>query len=184
MKTYLIPVWKALDPVYFKLSRLTYPSDEELPENIFRVRITKYKGRNVTLSDGTTINKNDLLIKIHLHNIRLLSEIKDIKSEVTRGRIIFQYVKQSLPILENYINNHKKNSEIKGIIGISMLNRGCQRLGFDVIGISHPLYRRFKRISCLMINLLSHSHSSKSSSPSYLFMSKEKLSIMYNKESC
>ena len=105
MKGYLISIWGLLDPLYYFCTRLTYLPCEETEGNIFRVKLTKYKGRNVVLSDGTQINKNDTLVKIHLHNVKLLKELKDIKSEIKKAKMIYRYVQKSLPGIEIYIRN-------------------------------------------------------------------------------
>ncbi|MFZ3578959.1 YkoP family protein [Virgibacillus sp. DJP39] len=185
MRGYLLSIWTAVDPVYFKFSRLRYPTNDFKIDNILRVRLTRYKGKNVTLADGITINKHDTLVKIHLHNVRLLNELKDVKSNIIKGKIIFKYVSKSLPELEKYIQNHPKSNEIKGIIGITFLNKGCGRLGFEVMHIHHPVYRRFKWAGCLLIGALSSNPSIKKlikkPAPSYLFMSKNKLTQMYQK---
>ncbi|USK57245.1 hypothetical protein LIS82_12585 [Cytobacillus solani] len=179
MRDFFISIWSIIDPLYFQCTRLTYPSCKE--GNIFRVRLTKYKGRNIILSDGTLINKNDTLVKIHLHNVRLLKEFKNINSEIRKAKMIYKYVQMSLPEIENYIQNHTHSKKIKGIIGITMLNKGCERLGFEIFEISHPIYKWFKRISFLPIEILSSKNTSdwyvlKLHNPSYLFMSINKLS--------
>jgi hypothetical protein len=172
-----------MDPLYYHCSNLTYLSSKG-EENIFRVKLTKYKGRDLVLSDGTQINKNDLLVKIHLHNIRLLKEFKQINSGMKKAKMIYNYVQKSLPGIETYIQNHPHSSKIKGIMGITSLNKGCGRLGFEVFDISHPFYKWFKIIAFMPIEILSCNHSSvvrilKHHQPRYLFMSKEKLSTMY-----
>ncbi|MDZ5473774.1 hypothetical protein SM124_18815 [Bacillus sp. 31A1R] len=183
MRGYLLTVWSFLDPIYYLFTRLSYVSSSEQTENIFRVRLTKYKGKPVTLSDGTFINKNDTLLKIHLHNVKLLRELKDIQSEIRKGKIIYKYVLQSLPDLHQYISNHKQSSEIRALIGITSLNKGCDRLGFEIIDITHPIYKWLKWISFIPIGLLSSSTPSiKQHQPSYLFMSKQTLEKMYEKK--
>jgi hypothetical protein len=188
MKGYLISIWSFIDPIYYFCTRLTYLPCEEPECNIFRVRLTKYKGRNVVLSDGTRINKNDTLVKIHLHNVRLLKELKNTKSDIKKAKIIYHYVEKSLPSIELYIRNQYYFDEIKGIIGITLLNKGCERLGFEIFDISHPLYKRLKQFSFLPIKILSSQNSSvrhilKSQQPKYLFMSTKKLSNLYGHKS-
>ncbi|RKL67015.1 hypothetical protein CR203_10865 [Salipaludibacillus neizhouensis] len=184
MRSYLISIWSLIDPLYYFCTRLTFPPSKGRERNIFRIRLTKYKGKSIVLSDGTKINKNDTLVKIHFHNVRLLSELKDIKSEFKKAKIISSYVKKSLPGVEIYIQNYCNSDEIKGIIGITLLNKGCERLGFEIIDIKHPIYKLFKRLSFLPIGFLSSKNSSIShilmhQAPSYLFMSRIKLSNMY-----
>lgn len=179
-------IWNVIDPIYYKFTRLTYIHNGTHNDNILRVRLTRYKGKNITLSDGTPINKNDTLVKIHLHNVRLLNEMKYFKNDIKKGRFIYQHVKKSLPDLVSYIQNHSKTDEIKGIIGISMLNRGADRLGFEFISISNPFYKWLKWLAFIPICLLFNNDSifkmmknNISSSPKYLFMSKESLLEIY-----
>ncbi|WP_404328341.1 YkoP family protein [Mesobacillus maritimus] len=184
MRGYILSIWSLIDPFYYFCTRLTYLPGKDTGGNIFRVRLTKYKGRNVVLSDGTQINKNDTLVKIHLHNVRLLKELKDIENEFKRGAIIYHYIKNSLPSVEIYIRNNRHSEKIKGIIGITQLNRGCERLGFENFEIANPIYKWFKFFTFMPIAMLSSPNSSirhivKYQKPAYLFMSSNKLTNMY-----
>lgn len=184
MRDYLLIAWNFFDPIYYNFTRLTYIRDEIPEQNILRVRLTRYKGREVILSDGTQINKNDILVKIHLHNVRLLNEMQHIKNDIKRGRFIYKNIRKSLPSLVSYIENHDRADEIKGIIGITMLDRGANRLGFEIVPLSNPFYKWFKWANLLPISILSATNPSfkyilKQSGPSYLFMSKATLSSMY-----
>lgn len=183
MREYMFFIWSFVDPIYFRCSRLSYLPKTNSVRNIFRVRLTRYKGRNITLSDGTEITKNDFLIKVHLHNLHLLKELKGVSNELKRAKIIYRYVQHSLPGIEQYIRNHSKSNQLKGIIGITGLNKGCERLGFEVFKITNPFYRRLKWLSSFPISVLSRKINIKKHiknfQPSYLLMSKEKLSTMY-----
>ncbi|OCA85725.1 hypothetical protein A8F94_12685 [Bacillus sp. FJAT-27225] len=184
MKQYILSVWTILDPFYYKFTRLTYVSDSLVSRNIFRVRLTRYKGKELILSDGLHIKKSDLLVKIHLHNVRLLKELYQMNSEIKRAKTIYRLVERSLPGIETYIRDHKRSSEIKGIIGITTLCTGSDRLGFEVFSISHPFYRWLKWITFLPIAFLASTSFSikriKKSPPGYLVMSKDKLGRLYN----
>jgi hypothetical protein len=184
MKSYILAAWNFIDPIYYNLTRLTCIHKENPEKNILRVRLTRYKGRKVFLSDGTKINKNDILVKIHLHNVVLLNDLMHIKNDLSRGRFIFQSVRKSLPDLVFYIQKHHQADQIKGIIGITMLDKGVHRLGFEVVPISNIFYKWFKWTSFLPISILSKTNPSlkKLSAPSYLFMSKESLFNKYKVE--
>lgn len=183
MRGYVLSIWNFFDPIYFSFTRLTYLPGKESNHNIFRIRLTKYRGKNLVLSDGTKINKNDILVKIHLHNARLLKELINISSELKKAKIIYRHVQRSLPELEKYIRNSRHSPSIKGIIGISFLNKGCERLGFEVVDISNPFYKWFKWLAFLPIELLSQPNTSweniKNRHPNYLFMSAGKLEKLY-----
>ncbi|WP_017727920.1 YkoP family protein [Halalkalibacterium ligniniphilum] len=185
MRQYLLTLWTFIDPVYFRFTRLTYLRNYHSRDNIFRVRLTSYMGRNVTLADGTQINKHDTLVKIHLHNVKLLNELKHTGNDFKKGKLIYKYVQKSLPDIATYIQEHPDSSRIKGIIGITLLNRATERLGFESVSISHPVYKWFKWASLLPIVLLSTNDMSfkkiiKQPAPRYLFMSKNTLTKRYN----
>ncbi|MFT4414098.1 YkoP family protein [Fredinandcohnia humi] len=184
MRSYVITIWTILDPIYYFFTRLTY-IDDESNKNIFRVRLTRYKGKSCVLSDGTTIKKNDMLVKIHLHNVILLKELIGHQGETIKARIIYNQVKNSLPSLAKYLHNHPEQSYIKGIIGITALNKGCRRLGFETHSISNKYYLLFKQVVFMPMYCLAVSNVSLKSlrrPPMYLFMSKNRLLDLYYKE--
>lgn len=168
--------WRFIDPIYFFFTRLTYIRPGE---NIFRVRLTRYKGHPVTLSDGTDIQKNDLLLKIHLHNVKLLSEINRFQNDFQKGKIFYHSIIQSLPGLALYVDNHPKREEIKALIGITSLKFGNNRLGFEPVKIKNPLYKVVKQFAFFPIYILSselyRKKHKKSTEPIYLFMPKKVL---------
>lgn len=59
IKIYCLFIWSMIDWVYYNFTRLHYVKKSYCEKTILRVRVIKYKGRNVILSDGTEINKND-----------------------------------------------------------------------------------------------------------------------------
>jgi hypothetical protein len=181
MRRMLIVFWTFIDPIYYFLTRLTYVNKER--NNIFRVRKTNYLGYDVELSDGTRIQRNDLLIKIHLHNVRLLRNMKKIKNDFKKGTYIYRNIKYSLPELASYIYHHPDFDRIKGIIGITTLHRGCEKLGFEPKPLKNPLYKKLKWAAFLPISYISSDRITWSDlslqEPKYLFMSKEKLIELY-----
>ncbi|MGM0923079.1 MAG: YkoP family protein [Bacillota bacterium] len=182
IRLYILSAWSILDPLYYSFTRLQYLKTKEQP-TIFRVRLTRYKGREVVLSDGTMIKKNDVLVKIHLHNVQLLKELLTVNNDLRKSMILYKRVKESLPHLASYVYQHKDADEIKGIIGITLLNKGCTRLGFEIFTILNPTYNRFKQLALFPIYFISTTKRStkgqKIPSPNYLFMSKKSLLKKY-----
>lgn len=180
----ILRIWKLFDPLFFLCSRLHYIHPSPHSNSIFRVRITKYKGQALILSDGTKINKNDLLLKIHLHNIRLLIEFLHIKNELCRTRLIYKTVFYSMPSLANYLKYHPMEKGIKGVIGITTINKGVKQLGFECFTPSNPMYNWCKKMGQLPISLLSSStfKSFQNHHLTYLIMSKDKLYSQYIKD--
>ncbi|MDR6998446.1 YkoP family protein [Neobacillus niacini] len=176
-------IWKLIDPLFYLCSRLHYIHEENKKKSIFRVRITKYKGKNVILSDGTKICRNDLLIKIHLHNVRLLNEYIKIKNDLNRARLIYKIVLSSMPSLALYVNTHPREEQIKGIIGITTINKAVVPLGFETFRPTNGLYRRVKKVGQLPIFLLTKSsfRNFQKNKLNYLLMSKDKLYQRYGR---
>ncbi|MDF0725718.1 hypothetical protein PY093_03195 [Cytobacillus sp. S13-E01] len=182
MRLYFLSIWSILDPIYYLFTRLTYLEDCDKERNVFRIRLTRYRGRDVLLSDGTYVKKNDLLIKIHLHNVRLMKEMHGLDSETKKGRLIFTHVRSGLPSLAEYVKEHPNSNEIKGVIGITMLHKGCNRLGFETFPIKNRIYKLIKQIVFIPMYCLSVSKISSKSlkrPPKYLFMSKKTLLGQY-----
>lgn len=178
-----LKVWNLVDPIYCSFTRLQLIIPNRKEDAVFRVRLTKYKGNDVILSDGTKINKNDLMLKIHLYNVRLLRDYSHYKNELTKGIEVFRRTKDSMPYLAEYIQSHPKETVIKGIIGITMINKGFRTLGFECTHPKSKIYSLYKKITHIPIYLLSHSRFSsaklKKHHTVYLMMSKGKLYNLY-----
>lgn len=181
MKSFILLLWKLTDPIYYTFTRLHYTQN-----SVFRVRLTRYKGKPIMLSDGCRIARNDLLIKIHFHNVRIFKELFHVKNDLKKARLLYREVEHSLPSLASYIQSHRKQEEIKGVIGITMINRGYNRLGFEGSEISSRFYKWSKRLIQIPIYLLTTSSPSikqlKKLNLNYLFMSKDSLLARYAKE--
>jgi len=185
IRAYFLSLWSLWDPLYYGFSRLTVLDPNDRKNGVFRVRLARYRGHKVTLQDGTTIEKNDLLVKIHLHNVKLLKEMYKIDGEFRKGLFIYKKIKDALPKLAQYVDDHKRMDEIKGIIGISMLHQGSERLGFEIHEIFNRFYRLFKTVAQYPIHLMSSDHPFRSrhrAKPEYLFMSKDTLLSRYFKD--
>lgn len=176
-------MWWICDHVYLLCTRLQCLEHISKNSNIFRVRLTHYKGRDVVLSDGTEIKKNDLLVKIHLHNVRILQEMKSLDQSINKSLFLYKKVQESLPDLAVFIIQHKQSENIKGIIGITMINKGFRRLGFESVAPTSFSYLWLKKLALYPIHLLSSSTPSSTRkhtpTPQYLFMSKDGICKKY-----
>jgi hypothetical protein len=180
----LIQAWSLFDKFYYGCTRLEYVNKQE--QNIFRVKLLAYRGEDLYLSDGSVFHPNDLLVKIHLHNCLLMKEIKVFDNDVKRGLFVYRRVQNSLPDLAEFVITHPQRDKIKGLIGITCLNRGVKRLGFDVKEINNPIYRKLKSMYLNSMFILCHPTKNNGSwkkeymAPKYLVMSKDTLINMYS----
>lgn len=185
VKLYVLSLWRFLDPLYYALTRLTYvDGPEDRIRNIFRVRLLTYRGSAIRLQDGTMLEAGDLLLKIHLHNVRLLRELLRLPHDVQKARHIYRSVERSLPGVAAYIRTHPRCEDIKGIIGMTMMYRGSQQLGFEIHPMTSRLHMLWKWMSLLPIYVLSVSQpfrKLRKQSPKYLIMSLTSLLHLYGK---
>nr|WP_085994400.1 hypothetical protein [Oceanobacillus senegalensis] len=183
MKKNCLFVWNVLDPIYYQFTRLNYIKNNVGERTIIRVRLTRYKGRDAMLQDGTAIRKNDLLLKIHLHNVRLLNEMQSYNSDIRRALVTYKCVKDALPSLAHYIQSNGNMCQVKGLVGITTLHKGCKTLGFEVYPIKNKYYKWFKQIALFPIHLLSSRTIKKEyPAPMYLMMSVNNLIKKYGSE--
>ncbi|GIP65221.1 hypothetical protein J32TS6_37760 [Virgibacillus pantothenticus] len=179
IRNFLLYFWGSIDPVYFACSRLTYIVGPNQKRTLLRARLTKYKGATVILSDGTVVEKNDVLVKIHLHNVKLLKELCNQSNDIKRAVTIYHSVKQAMPSLASYIETHPECGRVKGIIGITNLSKGAEKLGFEKKPLQNVFYRTFKKATLFPINILT---GKKTMKPVYLFMSKGNLLMRYGNQ--
>ncbi|GEN31409.1 hypothetical protein HNQ35_001918 [Cerasibacillus quisquiliarum] len=178
MKGYLLQLWNMIDPIYFHCTRLCYVPDLSHGKTILRVRRTCYKGKPVVLTDGTMIRKNDTLLKIHLHNVRLVSEFHSMNNDIQKALNLYRKIRSSLYHLADFIKK-EENCHVKAILGITMLYQGADRLGFEMFPIKNSYYRQFKKYTFLPINYLANASLPKE--PVYLFMSRRTLENQYRR---
>ncbi len=176
----LLSIWEIIDPIYFHFTRLEYIQNNQGKRTLMRVRLTKYKGRDLILSDGTIIKRNDLLIKIHLHNVKLLKKIQKYESELRRALFTFKNVQESLPYIADYLQKQHYSQQIKGSIGVTTLHKGSEKLGFEVFTLNSKCYKWYNQSALLPIYYLSvHDRNQGIPTPVYLVMSKDNLLKKY-----
>ncbi|MED4732464.1 YkoP family protein [Aneurinibacillus migulanus] len=178
----IMKVWSLVDKIYFYYSRLEYVNQAE--RNIFRVKLLTYRGKELLLSNGISIQTKDTLLKIHLHNCLLMNEMLHMENETKRALYVYKRVEESMPGLVDFIRNHPQGETIKGIIGITVLHRGVSRLGFEVKDIENGYYKKLKQLYMKPLFILCHLNKQqgwkeKNLVPKFLIMSKEQLLSRY-----
>jgi len=101
--------------------------------NFLYLDIFTYKGKSKKLTDGTTINKGDLVGEIHIDN----KNLKNLNTSYPSLIRSFQCELEALKIC--YKENTSKYSEIKAIYGVSVFYEILKRQGFTILKIDNPL---------------------------------------------
>lgn len=128
------------EKLYERIAGIVYISDE----NIFRVALKKYHGRNIKLSDGTLLKKGDEYIELHLNNELANRVLKDISP-----LSMLKWVKSSLYGLAQFVKN-EPYLNVDVIMGLTIFGiKGMERFGFEILELNGfetilvSIYERF-----------------------------------------
>ena len=153
MNTSLLMLWGFWDEIYQRCTRLKYI---EKGNNIFRIVPLRYRGESLVTSDGQSIHKGDLIVKIHIHNYYFATLCNGVKDELRVALLLRRHIMQSLPKLAAYLEGMNNREEIKGIVGTTMLHKGVQPLGFSISDVPMNALFRFKRWYLYLLIRLIH----------------------------
>ena len=105
-------------------------------------------GGSVTLDDGSMVNRNDLILEIHLNNHWFLSNKDMLRLPGKAGREFLTAFAQDLQYLAEQVSNETICPEIKAIHGRTLLRQaqGNQLLGFTVSNIPDSPWKRLSEL--------------------------------------
>ncbi|MFP4697196.1 MAG: YkoP family protein [Eubacteriales bacterium] len=135
----------------------------------FYVYQFKYKGKQVTLEDGTIINKGDELVELHLNN----KKYKNVSNSV---REIFKIFDSEMEKLATAFVEDKRFANVKGIYGRTLLFGVAKKRGFEVSEIESSSMSKFIKI---WDSLIKYAYEAKNQKlkfrePKQIWISKEK----------
>ncbi|GKX28375.1 hypothetical protein SH1V18_08550 [Vallitalea longa] len=135
MKKLLKKFFTHMNKRYIKTHNLIFIPGSEY--NYIYLDIDKYKGKPVTLSDGTSIKKGDMVIEIHVNN--------DTVDEVPVRKVIKVFYSETLALAKQ-LKSNDEFKDIKAIFGRTVLAPLTKRLGFDVFEMKSGYMKRFLKI--------------------------------------
>lgn len=119
-------IWEKWEHLYAKIKRIKRIDDT----NLFRLSLSRYRGPDLFNDNGELlVTKGDKVGEIHFDNIRFQFIGSNLQSIGIRA---LQQVRLSLPNLARHIAIHPDFKNVKIYIGITMLNKGAEGLGFNV----------------------------------------------------
>ena len=142
MKRMIISCWLGWERVFHLLFRLQSGG----LDSIFHVRVVSYKGKPLELSDGHKITKKDKVIELHFDNKKLFNLMSESRSMVQVAIKLIREVERAMPKLAVLMASQKKFEHVRGILGISMINRGAEQFGFSVLELPPGLFEKMTRI--------------------------------------
>ncbi|MCX7569001.1 hypothetical protein OS242_03365 [Tumebacillus sp. DT12] len=147
-------LWKCCDPVYRAVRRFDY--EDMGGTNVFRIRVRRFKGPDFRLPNGEELRRGEWVGILHLYNVRLQQLMNGISSENRRSLLMIREAKRSLPELAEFVREHPRGQRVKALIGVTLLNRGVEPLGFHVGSVPDTWWYRFR--NWYMLRILSFCH--------------------------
>ncbi|MGB8957191.1 MAG: hypothetical protein WCC10_17600 [Tumebacillaceae bacterium] len=159
MNRFSLALWQCIDHVYRRVRRFDY--EDMQGNNVFRVRVRHYTGPEFSLENGFEVKRGDWVGFLHLYNLRLQQMMHEIQSDNRRSILLLREVQHSLPELAEFALRHPRGHRIKALIGITLLNRGVQGLGFTVSDVPDTPWYRFRRWYMKWMIRITHPEGSK-----------------------
>lgn len=143
-KKMLISLWLMWEKAFHAMFKLKQVGDSSDPT--FYYRVVTYTGKDVDLTEGSRIVKGDLVAELHFDN-KMLSDIAmTSKSPIATGIRMLREVEQALPQLAVQLEDDPDAKDIKAVYGVTMIHRGADRLGFEVLKLPDGWFARTSRI--------------------------------------
>ncbi|MFB5678703.1 polysaccharide deacetylase family protein [Paenibacillus terreus] len=140
--------WLLYERAFHALFRLE-PVNPQEPMLHFRRR--KYQGQPVDFADGSSLVKGDEVLELHFDNERLYQIGSTAKTPMHVAIQMIRSVEKQLPDLAAKVVDDPRLEGVKAIYGVSMINRGAEKLGFIIRDLPRGL---FAATSTLYLRLL------------------------------
>jgi len=129
----LVKVWMTWERAFIKLFHVR-PVD---PDNTFlQIRLTEYTdSKPITLEDGETFAKGDHILEMHLNNHVLLELGRTSRNSTHLAIQMIKRTRALLPQITHLIETNPDYQNVKGLYGVSLINRGPEQLGFTVLDL-------------------------------------------------
>lgn len=153
-KKCLLYIWAVWEQVYHGIFHVRLGHIDDL----LYYRVKNYRGHSLQLNDGECINKGDLILELHFNNMLLLETALCSRNNIQMASILIQSMKETLQRMAFYIEKIEshKTSEIKALYGISILHKGAEQFGFNVISLPDNLASKWKRLCYLLLLQVVH----------------------------
>lgn len=95
---------------------------------IMYIDIYTYKGKEISIKDGSIIKKGDTIGELHIDNIK-------IKNFDNRFDIVSSLFLDELKNIKNAMNNGEYD-DLKAVYGVTLLHPIAKRFGFTILNIN------------------------------------------------
>lgn len=109
-------------------------------------RMISYSGQPIELAEGERLSKGDRVVELHFDNRKLSGIAAEAASPLAAGIRMLREVEAALPMLAHQLAHDPAAADAKALYGVTMIHRGADRFGFEVIPLPDGLFARTTRI--------------------------------------
>jgi len=178
-RRFFFSLWDLWENIFARL----YKVERISSTNLLRLSKAHYHGPRLYSPAGQMLAQNgDLVGEIHLDSLRLAGNDADINQTGIR---ILRQIRESLAFLASYVANHPEYDGIQVFVGLTFLNQGVTKLGFQVQEMPATLFIRtvglFQRLLMLVYRRSSPTSSQKykHKQPKLVWISRQQLLDKY-----
>lgn len=143
-KKMLVSLWLGWEKVFHQVMRLQSINAQD--GAMFHYRLIKYEGKPLPLDNGDTLVKGDRIVELHFDNKKLSHIAFTSKNPLVVAVKVIREVERALPSLAKKISTETEKLPIKAVQGITMINRGADKLGFTIHDLPKGLFLYSTRI--------------------------------------
>ncbi|MDR0266829.1 polysaccharide deacetylase family protein [Paenibacillus sp.] len=142
-KLIVVKLWLLWESVFRKMFRIktVNPLDPML-----HYRVRKYSGQSIELENGTMLQKGDKIVELHLDNEKLFRFGIRSRSTVHLAIQMIRSMEKEFPTLAQQIIENPAARDAKALYGVTMVNRGPEKFGFQIIDLKEGLFLTSSRI--------------------------------------
>ncbi len=142
--------WEYFFHVLFQVKRID-------PDSRFlQLRIRKYEGKTLKLMDGEEIHSGERIAEMHLNNHLLYQLGKSSRSSMHLAIQLIREMEQAMPKIASYILDNPAYQDVKGLYGISMINRGVTQFGFTVMELPEGVFAEMTKFYLKLLMSVIH----------------------------
>ncbi|MEO3945546.1 polysaccharide deacetylase family protein [Gorillibacterium sp. CAU 1737] len=153
-KRVFIRLWMVWERLFIRVFHIV-PID---PDNTFlQIRVREYTDpKPLTLEDGEVFAKGDRILELHLNNDTLLELGRTSRNSTHLAIQMIRRTRELLPQITRLIENDPAYRDVKGLYGITLINRGPEQLGFTVFDLPSGPFAYFTKVYLRLLMYVIH----------------------------
>ncbi|MTT32386.1 hypothetical protein GMB86_10250 [Terrilactibacillus sp. BCM23-1] len=157
-KKCILKIWSIWEHGYHYFLRLKLGHAEDL----LYFKVKTYTGPSLKLNDDEYLNKGDTVIELHFNNKLLFKNFMNAKSEIQMATNLVRSMKLTLQRFDTYLNEiEDQKLDIKALYGVTILYKGAEFLGFNVIDVPSKWSSRWLQLCFKTILVIAHPNGKK-----------------------